>query len=62
MGQSFRRGGAADNNPGEKEIKKLQKRVEELSMAEPTMANKAEFLAVSKTLDELLLKQEVYWA
>ena len=56
MGQSFRRGGAADNNPGEKEIKKLQKRVEELSMAEPTMANKAEFLAVSKTLDELLLK------
>ena len=26
------------------------------------MANKAEFLAASKTLDELLLKQEVYWA
>ena len=40
----------------EVEIKRLQKRVEELSMVEPTVENKNEFLAASKLLDDLLLK------
>ena len=43
-------------HPNEVEIKRLQKRVEELSMVEPTVENKNEFLAASKLLDDLLLK------
>ena len=31
-------------------------------MEEPTEQSKAEFLMVSKALDELLLKQEIFWA
>jgi len=31
-------------------------------MEEPTEQSKAEFLRVSKALDELLLKQEIFWA
>ena len=50
--------GLLDNptHPNEVEIKRLQKRVEELSMVEPTVENKNEFLAASKLLDDLLLK------
>ena len=48
--------GATNTHPDEKEIKKVQKRVEDLSMAEPTMENKSEFLAASRILDDLLLK------
>ena len=33
-----------------------------LNEAEITAKNRAEFLEVSKRLDELLLKQEIYWA
>ena len=31
-------------------------------MEEPTKLSKAEFLRVSKALDELLVKQEIFWA
>ena len=48
--------GASDTNPDVAEIKRVQKKVEELSMAEPIEANKSEFLAASKILDDLLLK------
>ena len=54
--------GASDTNPDVAEIKRVQKKVEELSMAELTEANKSEFLVASKILDDLLLKQEFYWA
>ena len=48
--------GATNTHPDKEEIKKVQKRVEDLSMAEPTMENKSEFLAASRILDDLLLK------
>ncbi|XP_075642272.1 uncharacterized protein LOC142613671 [Castanea sativa] len=54
--------GTSNTHPDVEEIKKVQKMVEELSMAEPTVENKSEFLAISKILDDLLLKQEIYWA
>ncbi|XP_023882264.2 uncharacterized protein LOC111994610 [Quercus suber] len=54
--------GANDTNPNVPEIKRVQKKVEELSMVEPIVANKFEFLAASKIPDDLLLKQEIYWA
>lgn len=31
-------------------------------MEETTEVSRAEFLGISKTLDDLLLKQEVFWA
>ena len=32
------------------------------NMEETTEVSRAEFLGISKTLDDLLLKQEVFWA
>ena len=43
-------------------IKVLQRRIEVLNMGECTEENKAEFLLVSKELDDLLLKQDIFWA
>ena len=40
----------------------MQKRLDILKSEEVTEASKAEYLAVSKTLDDLLLKQEIFWA
>ena len=54
--------GATNTHPNEEEIKKVQKRVEDHSMAEPMVENKSEFLAASRILDDLLLKQEIYLA
>lgn len=53
--------GASNTHPDVEEIKKVQKRVEELSMAELIVENKSEFPITSKILDDLLLKQEIYW-
>lgn len=61
-GSDFQAWGATSTYPNEEEIKKVQKRFEDLSMVEPTMENKFEFLAASRILDDLLLKQEIYWA
>lgn len=61
-GSDFQAWGATSTYPNEEEIKKVQKRFENLSMVEPTMENKSEFLAASRILDDLLLKQEIYWA
>ena len=38
----------------------LQKRLDRLNEAENTEENKAEFLDVSKQMDDLLQKQEIY--
>ena len=46
--------------PDEVSIKELQKRLYKLNEAENTEENKAEFLEVSKQMDELLQKQEIY--
>lgn len=54
-GSDLQAWGASITHPDEVEIKRVQKRVEDLSMAEPTEENK-EFLAASKILDDLLLK------
>ena len=61
-GSDLQAWGASKTHLDEVEIKKVQKGVEELSMAKPTMENKNEFLATRKILDALLLKQEIYWA
>jgi len=42
-------------------IKELQKRLDRLNEAETTEDSKAEYLEVSKQMDELLQKQEIYW-
>ena len=43
------------------EIKNLQKQVDKMNCGELTEENKVEFLEVSKRLDDLLLKQEIFW-
>ena len=48
--------------PDEVAIKELQKRLDRLNEAKNTEENKAEFLEVSKQMDDLLQKQEIYWA
>ena len=43
------------------EIKRLQKKLEVLNVEEMTKDSRSEFLEVSKYLDDLLLKQEIFW-
>ena len=43
-------------------IKEIQKQLDRLNEAELTEVSKAEFLSLSKRMDELLQKQEIYWA
>ena len=45
-----------------KAIKKTQKRLDKLNEEEISETSKAEFLDLSKKMDELLQKQEIYWA
>jgi len=54
--------GSSKNHLDAEEIKRIWKEVEELSIGEPTKENRAKFLTASKKLDDLLLKQEIYWA
>ena len=55
--------GFSKTHPDTEEIKKLQKQVERLNVNAnaPTEESKAEFLEVSRKLDDLLAKQEIYW-
>ena len=48
--------------PEEAASKELQKWLDRLNEAKNTEENKAEFLDVSKQMDNLLQKQEIYWA
>ena len=41
-------------------IKQLQNRLDSLNRANTTDDNKAKYLEVSKKMDDLLLKQEIY--
>ena len=54
--------GSTKTQPETEEIKKLQKKIEDLSMEDATDGNSASMLEASKKLDDLLLKQEIYWA
>lgn len=54
--------GSSKTQPDVEAIKKLQKQVEELSMVDQTEENRTEFLEASKKVDDLLLKQEIFWA
>ena len=54
--------GSTKTQPEVEEIKKLQKKIEDLSMKDATNGNSASMLEASKKLDDLLLKQEIYWA
>lgn len=48
--------GSAKSHPDVEEIKRLQKRVEQLNDGEFIEEDKAELLATTKQLDDLLLK------
>ena len=53
---------SAKTHPGTNEIKDLQKQIEWLTNAPPTIQHRSDFIQASKELDEWLRKQEVYWA
>ena len=48
--------GSSRTHPDAKEIERLQKHVEELSVGVTTVESQIKFLAASKKLDDLLLK------
>ena len=54
--------GASKTHLSTEEVKRLQKKVEELNCEDYMEEKKAEFLENSKKLDELLCRQEIYWA
>ncbi|XP_023915655.2 uncharacterized protein LOC112027215 [Quercus suber] len=61
-GEDLAAWGSTKTQPEAEEIKKLQKKIEDLSMEDATDENSASMLEASKKLDDLLLKQEIYWA
>ena len=62
-GEELQAWGSSKSKPNEAAIKTLQNRFEVLNSAEVvTEDSKAEYLSVSKQLDDLLLKQEIYLA
>ena len=61
-GRELHAWGASKTQPNTEKIKALQRKIEGLNRGECTEENKTEFLVVSKELDDLLLKQEIYWA
>ena len=54
--------GLSKTKPNVEEIKILQKKLEVLNSGVVTEESRVEFLEVSKNLDDLLIKQEIYWA
>ena len=54
--------GSPTTDPNTRAIKELQKKLYILNEVEPTEAAKAKFLELSKRMDELLQKQEIFWA
>ena len=53
---------AASTDPDNKAIKDLQKKLDFLNEAKPTKAAKAEYLEISKRMDELLQSRKYFWA
>ena len=54
--------GSTRTNPEVADIKRLKKVLERLHEGDQNKATKFEFVLASKQLDDLLLKQELYWA
>ena len=52
---------ASKTHPSTKEIKALQKRIEWLTCAPPSVQNRSDFIQASKELNEWPRKWEVYW-
>ena len=61
-GAELLRWGLAKTDPDAEAIKVTQRRLDRLNEAEVFDASKAEYLELSKKMDELLQKQEIYWA
>ena len=61
-GTNLRAWGSLKSRPNDEEIKQLQKQLEMLNATESTEESRFEFFIVSKMLDDLLLKQEIFWA
>ncbi|KAL0004681.1 hypothetical protein SO802_012242 [Lithocarpus litseifolius] len=62
-GAELKAWGSSKLEPNEAAMKTLQNKLEELYSADVmTDESKTEYLSVSKQLDDLLLKQEIYWA
>ena len=59
-GQDLRSWGSSKSRPNDEELKQLQKQLEILNEAESTKETRSEFFTVSKKLDDLLLKQEIF--
>ena len=53
--------GSSKTKPETEEIKRLQKKLELLNASEMIKESRNEFLLLSKQLDDLLLKQEIFW-
>ena len=53
--------GSSKTKPETEEIKRLQKKLELMNASEMTEESRNEFLLLSKQLDDLLLKQEIFW-
>lgn len=54
--------GSSKPHPANEEIKQIQKRIEVLNGGDFNEESKAELLVLSRKLDDLLRKQEIYWA
>ena len=61
-GDELKAWGDTRTRPEEEEIKSLQNRLDRINRDVTTDESKVEYLAISKQLDDLLLKQEIYWA
>ena len=59
-GRDLHAWGASKTHPDKEEIKHIQ-RLDALDHAPPTEQARNEFVELSKTLDDLLRKQEIYW-
>ena len=55
-GDQLQAWGSSKARPNNEDIKQLQKRLENLNMVVTTEASRAEFLEMSKELDDLLMK------
>ena len=61
-GSELMKWGSVRTTPDEEAIKQIQKRLDRLNEEEMTFDSKAEYLELNKKMDELLQKQEIYWA
>ena len=61
LGLNYMHGVPLRPNLKQKRLKGLKKKLDVMNECELTEESKIEFLCVSKQLDDLLLKQEIFW-